>query len=51
MYIKSIDDNPYQFSGIYFSNYRKTGVAEDFSAAWLMSKHRLDISRGSQTLI
>ena len=38
------DDSKYQFSGIYYSDHRKTGVAEDFSAAWLMSKKRLDMS-------
>jgi hypothetical protein len=34
----------YQFSGIYYSDYRKTSAAEDFSAAWLMSKNRFNIS-------
>jgi len=34
----------YRFSGIYYSDYRKTGVAEDFSAAWLMTKNRFNMS-------
>ena len=38
------DDRHYQFSGIYYSDPNKTGVAEDFSAAWLMSKSRFNLS-------
>ena len=34
----------YQFSGIYYSDFRKTSAAEDFSAAWLMTKNRFNIS-------
>jgi len=42
--INNNDNRHYQFSGIYYSDYRKTSVAEDFSAAWLMTKNRLNMS-------
>lgn len=47
-FIKSNDNNEKDsiiFSGVYRSDYRKTGAAEDFAASWLISSKRFNESK------